>query len=538
MDFLFRFRDLVASTIDRHNEIIATHGVCWWGWWKRPSENSRVDVWKVLKNASLANPITVGLFDSGSGKVYKAIVVAAIHPEHDAEDTLPIPNDEKHLVPDYYRDSPFSRAWLKIKNINSIDFFGEYSFAEAPTLPNYSKATLQRLEGKKIVNADELRSMDTTIWRIRPARADDPAEQIILSVQAIPSAVSREVVLCKADTILHLTDLHFSVGSHREQHAWRLESENSTGQATMVEAIKVALDNRKIGLVIVSGDFTYLGSEAEFDEAAAALSLLLGNLDLSADQLVIVPGNHDIQWATDETYKPGSKVDRAPNLACQHYEKFYKKIMRHEPHRNLAMGRRYVLPSGMVVEICGLNSSSLMTGKNYLAGTGRIDENAFSGVANELGWTSSQSIALRILAIHHHLALTEDLESPDDFSRGYGLAIDAVRVQRVAASKGVHLALHGHKHRAFIWRSSVYALPEETQPTHYLGDLSIVGGGSAGSSEVPGDKNYFNVLTCQPKGITLEILRAPSAGAFTSMAKWEADFSLQEGRLRLGDWKV
>jgi hypothetical protein len=42
--FLFRFRDLVAPTIALHREIIAARGSCWWGWWKRPSEDHRLDV--------------------------------------------------------------------------------------------------------------------------------------------------------------------------------------------------------------------------------------------------------------------------------------------------------------------------------------------------------------------------------------------------------------------------------------------------------------------------------------------------------------
>ena len=38
-----------------------------------------------------------------------------------------------------------------------ISFFNEYSFAEAPPLPNYSHQVLSRLPGKVIKNADELR---------------------------------------------------------------------------------------------------------------------------------------------------------------------------------------------------------------------------------------------------------------------------------------------------------------------------------------------------------------------------------------------
>ncbi len=125
---------------------------------------------------------------------------------------------------------------------------------------------------------------------------------------------------------------------------------------------------------------------------------------------------------------------------------------------------------------------------------GRIDEGAFADIAQMLGWTTANTLALRLLVIHHHLALTEDLEPADGYGLGYGLAVDAVRVQRLAARKGVHLALHGHKHRSFIWRSSVYELPEHAQLRYRLGELSIIGGGSGGSKETEGFSNYFNVI--------------------------------------------
>ena len=78
---LFRFRDLVAPTIDEHRAIIGDRGSCWWGWWKRPTEDHRSDVWRELANgASVPEPAVVGLFNSGSGRVFLAKVVEVIEP--------------------------------------------------------------------------------------------------------------------------------------------------------------------------------------------------------------------------------------------------------------------------------------------------------------------------------------------------------------------------------------------------------------------------------------------------------------------------
>ena len=541
INYVFRFRDLVAPTIAEHKKIISSRGSCWWGWWKRPSEDSRMDAWARLeKEASLASPIPIALFDSGSGRVFKALVVAVVAPTEGAENTIKAPHGDEELVPQYYRDSPFSRAWMKLTEIEELpEFFGKFSFAEAPNLPRYTKQTLKRLQGKKIMDPDELRLMDTTIWLVRPATPSDPEERILLSVPALSTAVSQEVCRCNANTILHLTDMHFAKDKNRKQHVWRLESESGSTQHSMVEAIKASLGDRKIGLVIASGDFTFVGSKTEFDEAAASLSLLLGTLDLDADRLIIIPGNHDIQWATDEVYNHKSEITQAPAEARRNYEAFYERMMRHEPNRHLAMGRRYVLPCGLVLEICALNSSSLISGKNFLAGMGRIDEGSFADVATELGWHSSRSVAFKMLVIHHHLALTENLELPAEFNRGYGLAVDAVRVQRLAATKGVHVALHGHKHRSFIWRSTVYELPEDARLQHRLGELSIIGGGSVGSSDTHGPANYFNLMTFCPTEMDLEVFQSQS-GSFGSISRWHAGLLLdpERGNLVLSDWKA
>ena len=430
---------------------------------------------------------------------------------------------------------------MKITEIdeNPVSFFEYYSFAEAPKVPNYPPELLNRFANKRIISPDELRGMDTTIWRIRPSSPNDSSEQILLSVKALIEPISEEVVRCKADAILHLTDLHFAVGQNRDQHVWRYDGEKNATRHTMVEAITSAVGQRKIGLVVVSGDFSFVGDLAEFDEASSAILHLLGVLDLSPDYLVIVPGNHDIRWTTNKIYDANAKVVQASPAAKRNYENFYRQIFRHDANRHLSMGRRFALPNGLVVEVGALNSSSLETGKNFLAGMGQIDETAFFEIAHRLGWSSATTFALRILAIHHHLALTEDLEPAEGFGKGYGLAVDAVRVQRLAAKHGVHLALHGHKHRSFIWRSTVYELPERTHPEYRLGELSIVGGGSAGSSETEGESNYFNVIEISGGKLGLDIYRSRRRGAFSIIQSFCADLTVSESSrgLRLGEWK-
>jgi 3',5'-cyclic AMP phosphodiesterase CpdA len=541
--FLFRFRDLVAETITRHQEVIYNNGSVWWGWWKRPSEDNRADVWDALKSAAPNNPVTVGLFDSGTHLVYRAKVIAVIPPV-DEHAELMAPPDDKELVPAYYRESPFSRAWMRMSSIELLpEFFGRYSFAKAPNLPNYKEVLLKKFVGKKIVDASELRGMDTTIWEIQPSKPNDPDETILLSTKALAAAVTKDVLQCKSNRILHITDPHFALGNKRGQHVWRLEGETDHNGHTLSTAIKGALGDQTIGAIIVTGDLTFMGSPGEFTAAELSLNRLLGLFDLSPDHLIVIPGNHDIQWSTDDKYKANAKVLAAPATANANYSAFYRNMFAHPPSPHLAMGRRLLLPSGLTLEIAALNSSSLMTGKNFLAGMGRIDEASFEEVRNGLGWdppstkVPTPTAALRMLAIHHHLTVTEDIEPASGYPVGYGMAVDAVRIQRLAAENRVQLALHGHKHRAFLWRSSVYSLPEFSYTNYKLGEISIVGGGSAGSEETESDSNYFNLLDFAPAGMQVTMYRSRAKGMFTAFKTFCAPFGkFDDGSLRLEDW--
>src|SRR5262249_30769572 len=145
----------------------------------------------------------------------------------------------------------------------------------------------------------------------------------------------------------------------------------------------------------------------------------------------------------------------------------------------------------------------------YLSGMGRIGPTAFESVRSEMGWMKDEStLALRALVLHHHVVPTEDVEQPSEYYSGFGLAIDAQKTLREAAKSGFRLVLHGHRHRAFYWRSSVYELPESPLASSRCGDVSIIGGGSAGSTEVVDNSNYFNLIDVQPMELRSTMYRS------------------------------
>lgn len=549
IEFLFRYRDLIADTLTEHRKIIESPDNsqgCWWGWWKRPSEDGRPDVWNSLQQQIASNGFAViGLFNSGatedSTAVVRARVEEVIVPEKGANGFIaPVLGVEQlELVPEYYRKSPFSRAWLRITDIDSAqsEFFCKYSFSVPPQLPGIPPHYLSRLKGKIIKDREELRAMDTTIWQVRPKNDGDHDEKFLAPGIRITDAVSIEAVKVVGNKILHLTDLHFATGDHRKQHVWSYAGESK--RSTLAESVGMAMAGQGIGVVVVTGDFTFMAAEEEFRQAAASMNQLLGSLGLGPDHMVIVPGNHDIQWrkSASEKYKPDAKVESASGEATKNYREFYRRLLQHTGSDSLSMGRRYLFPHGGVVDICGLNSSNLESGKNFLAGMGRVDPTEFARVRMSMGWATRDHHALRLLIMHHHLTATEDVESPAEFSKGFGMAIDAKKILREAAKAGVHLVLHGHRHRVFVWRESVFENPEEIQKSWELGDVSILGGGSAGSNDVIDNKNYFNVLDVSSTAIGLQIYRSKRTSQFEHVQSWKAALTMAEGRPVLASWQ-
>jgi hypothetical protein len=172
---LFRYRDLTANTLAEHEKVLNTNGKCWWGWWKRPEEDAREGVWKYLAEQTKGGKrLAIGLFDTGATSdetaVRRAYIDRVISPKTGKGgvglETPKLANRDQQLIPDYYRYSQYSRAWMRIVKIEPkpLEFFKHYVFDGAPPLRNIPSDYLDVLDGKVIQDRDELRIMDTTIW--------------------------------------------------------------------------------------------------------------------------------------------------------------------------------------------------------------------------------------------------------------------------------------------------------------------------------------------------------------------------------------
>lgn len=143
---------------------------------------------------------------------------------------------------------------------------------------------LRDAESEVIVRREYYRVYEEYVARVRviygsTAQWGRPPAQLPDSTQGEPTASSA------TSWILHLSDLHFS-----------RESEASEWAAQLREDLRGELGRRTLTAVVLSGDLTNRAMPAEFAAATAFVRQLRHDFDLAVNQIIIVPGNHDLDW--------------------------------------------------------------------------------------------------------------------------------------------------------------------------------------------------------------------------------------------------
>ncbi len=96
--------------------------------------------------------------------------------------------------------------------------------------------------------------------------------------------------------LLHLSDLHFGPhGRFLGEDPDRLGKGFHRALAAAQRGLRL---ERKVDLVIVTGDVAEAGKPSELKQGRQFLSALGGELGLPPERFVFVPGNHDVNWAS------------------------------------------------------------------------------------------------------------------------------------------------------------------------------------------------------------------------------------------------
>ncbi|NQX61056.1 metallophosphoesterase [Paenibacillus qinlingensis] len=99
--------------------------------------------------------------------------------------------------------------------------------------------------------------------------------------------------MSKSINILHLSDLHFGMElSTSNSHAIALRK---TALGKLISTLEEIEETAKPDVVVISGDITWQGKQNGFDEAEVWIKSLLEQLNLTTKELVLCPGNHDLE---------------------------------------------------------------------------------------------------------------------------------------------------------------------------------------------------------------------------------------------------
>jgi WD40 repeat protein/3',5'-cyclic AMP phosphodiesterase CpdA len=246
--------------------------------------------------------------------------------------------------------------------------------------------------------------------------------------------------------ILHISDLHFS--GHDDAHNW---------YSQLAEDLQRELNCSKLDLLIISGDVANRSEPNEYEEAKQFLGHISDEFKLDPTQIIIVPGNHDINWRLSESSYAAVRAKDYPGVVDEdHVINKGEYIEALDPGRHKqrfkdfcafyeeVTGKSYALdyeeqytlydyPENRLL-VLGLNSAWHLD--HYYTSRASINIGAFGKALTEIRNNKTYSNYLKCAVWHH------PLNSPfEDRIKDHGF------LEQLAKAE-FQLVFHGHIHKS------------------------------------------------------------------------------------------
>jgi 3',5'-cyclic AMP phosphodiesterase CpdA len=303
--------------------------------------------------------------------------------------------------------------------------------------------------------------------------------------------------------LVHLSDVHFGkkptatgeVDMHRFRKRSDLHDPRTLAQHIVDECAAEVRSGAAV-FIAISGDTAYQAIEREYSDAGKFVKELLEGLGLGLDRLIIVPGNHDVNWKLSGLEK-SLRFDTYLTFADRVYGDLFRAIypfvtwdfkvgsQRPEPHQILSIHRS----EKERIVFVGFNSCALEDDTRHFGAIGKQQLNHADELLKDVdpSW-------VRVAVMHHHVLPLESRLSlgQDGAEMDATLVRDYSLVERELHRLGFDLVLHGHKHEPGVRVSQlVNAFGADGGKS-----LIVCGAGSAGveRQELPDDwGNHFAI---------------------------------------------
>jgi 3',5'-cyclic AMP phosphodiesterase CpdA/tetratricopeptide (TPR) repeat protein len=332
--------------------------------------------------------------------------------------------------------------------------------------------------------------------------SDDDHAMPVVADRVAPGKIA---INARSKLIVHLSDPHFGTaersGQVVEMHRF-FDGENSSrlsielGQEISRFAELGGYRPEDIALV-VSGDLTYTASGREFRLVESFLNELCHTLRVSRRQVVLVPGNHDVDWklaAIDVSHR----FDNFLSFARSFYgdELFRERyplvgwdfeVSSERPKANQIV--YFGCHPGLV--FVGLNSCVFETNQDHY---GFVGLKQLDNVATLLVGVPEADV--RVAVMHHHLhPFPEALDVREGSNVWLDLSTvrDAGLVEQRLEQMNFDLVLHGHKHKPQLRETLVKHRADDTRSSERT--LIVSGAGSVGVNSRELEQSESNQFT-------------------------------------------
>lgn len=315
--------------------------------------------------------------------------------------------------------------------------------------------------------------------------------------------------------ILHLSDLHF--GSTDDAYNWYDQ---------LAQDLYSELKCDRLDGLILSGDIANKSTLEEYAAAKQFLDDLSQEFQLQPQQIVIVPGNHDLNWGLAEkaytlvrrkdyqgSLNESCIIDKGEYIEIQdseqykqrfvHFSRFYQEIEGQPyPLEYEQQGILHHFPEQNLL-ILGLNSAWQLD--HHYRSRASIHSRALTNALTQIRRNHAYRDCLKIAVWHH------PLNSP------FEDRIDDPGFMERLAQSGFRFALHGHIHKA---ETSLYRYDFSASGRK----LDIICAGTFGAPVrewVPGYPLQYNLLKFEDDKLTVHTRRREELnGAWKPDARW------------------